>query len=145
MSDLLFKSFDYPAPVDLVWEVLTSVTFMKQWYFPQLLKFEPVPGFHFKFTDHDQSYQKEWVVTRVKTGKLLAHSWAYKGYPGTSEVVFRLTPDGNNTHLSVEQSGIESFPDHPHFAVERFDAGWDNLLGSNLRRLLEADGERRTM
>lgn len=29
-------------------------------------------------------------------------------------------------------------PDHPHFHRERFDQGWDNLLGQNLKLLLHS-------
>jgi len=32
---------------------------------------------------------------------------------------------------------LESFPNDPHFKRERFEWGWDNLLGQNLKYLLE--------
>ena len=133
----LVKEFDYNAPIDKVWQTLTDTNKMKQWYFPQLQKFQPIVGYKFQFIDDNQAYHKEWIVTKVAAGKTLAHSWAYKGYTGSSEVTFDLSAEGNKTKLIVTQTGLESFPDHPHFKRERFDWGWDNLLGQNLKHLLE--------
>ncbi len=139
MSTPLIKEFDYNAPVSHVWAALTETGKMRAWYFFQLQNFEPVVGYKFQFSDTDAGYRKEWVVTKVEAGRTLAHSWAYKGYPGSSEVIFSLSADGNRTRLRVTQTDLESFPDHPHFKRERFERGWDNLLGQNLNHLLEQD------
>jgi len=133
----LIKEFYYHVPHEKVWEALTDISQMKKWYFPQLQKFEPVVGFKFQFDDDNAGYQKEWLVTKVIEGKTLAHSWAYKGYPGKSEVIFDLFPEETRTRLKVTQTGLDSFPVHPHFKRDRFDSGWDNLLGQNLKHLLE--------
>lgn len=137
MNSPLIKEFHYYVPIAKVWETLIDKDKMKEWYFPQLQQFEPVVGYKFQFDDEGSSYHKEWIVTKVVAGKTLAHSWAYKGYPGSSEVVFDLFAEGNNTTLRVTQTGLESFPNHPHFKRERFDWGWNNLLGQNLKHLLE--------
>ncbi|MGV8091806.1 MAG: SRPBCC domain-containing protein [Mangrovibacterium sp.] len=137
MSTPLIKEFDYNIPIGKVWQALTNVDKMKEWYFPQLQKFEPIVGYKFQFDDNSSEYQKEWVVTKVKDERTLAHSWAYKGYPGSSEVIFDLFVDENKTRLRVTQTDLESFPNHPHFKRERFEWGWNNLLGQNLRHLLE--------
>jgi uncharacterized protein YndB with AHSA1/START domain len=137
MNDPLIKTFDYNTPIEKVWQSLTDRDKMKKWYFPQLQKFEPVVGFKFQFDDHDAEYQKEWIVTKVVEDKTLAHSWAYKGYPGNSEVIFDLFPEGNKTRLKVTHTDLDSFPNDPHFKRERFEWGWDNLLGQNLKQLLE--------
>lgn len=139
MSIPLIKEFRFNASIEKVWQALTDKNKMKDWYFPQLQKFEPVAGFKFLFKDDGAEYRKEWVVTKVEEGKTLAHSWSYKGYPGVSEVIFDLFAEVNKTMLRVTQTGLESFPDHPHFKRERFDWGWDNLLGQNLKQLLEND------
>lgn len=138
MGTPLVKEFNYNVPIETVWQALTDTDKMKQWYFPQLQKFEPVVGYKFQFTDDSAEYRKEWIVTQVTEGKRLAHSWAYQGYPGSSEVIFDLFAEGNKTGLRVTQTGLESFPGHPHFKRERFERGWDNLLGQNLKQLLES-------
>lgn len=137
MSTSLIKEFNYSVPIAKVWQALSDKDKMRSWYFPQLLNFEPVVGFKFQFDDNHADYQKEWVVTKVTAGKTLAHNWAYKGFQGSSEVIFDLFSDEGNTVLRVTQTNLESFPDHPHFKRERFEWGWDNLLGNNLKQLLE--------
>jgi uncharacterized protein YndB with AHSA1/START domain len=137
MDKPLIKEFSYNVPIDEVWQALTETEKMKVWYFPQLKKFEPKVGFKFKFEDDNAEYQKVWVVTKVTEDKTLAHTWAYKGYPGSSEVIFDLLPEGDKTKLRVTQTDLKSFPNHPHFKRERFEWGWNNLLGQNLKHLLE--------
>jgi uncharacterized protein YndB with AHSA1/START domain len=141
MEIRLIKDFGYDVPIDEVWQALTDKDKMKEWYFPQLEKFEPVVGYKFHFNDGNSEYHKEWIVTKMVKGKTLAHSWAYKGYPGSSEVTFDLFEDGNKTRLKVTQTGLGSFPNHPHFKKERFEWGWDNLLGQNLKHLLESSNK----
>lgn len=136
VSTPLIKEFSYNAPIEKVWQALTDTHKMKTWYFPQLRKFEPVVGFHFEFDQGHDKYQKEWIVTNVVEGKTLAHSWAYKGYPGKSEVIFDVFADKGKTKLRVTQTDLESFPNDPHFKRERFEWGWDTLLGQNLKQLL---------
>lgn len=137
MQHPLRKEYYYNAPIGKVWQALIDKNKMKAWYFPQLRNVEPIVGSVFQFDDTNADYQKEWIVTNVVEEKTFAHSWAYKGYAGKSEVVFDLTADGNKTMLSVTQTGLESFPDDPHFNRERFEWGWDNLLGKNLKQMLE--------
>ncbi|MEO5893960.1 MAG: SRPBCC domain-containing protein [Ferruginibacter sp.] len=141
MEILLIKEFDYNSPIEKVWHTLTDTNKMKEWYFPQLQKFEPVVGYKFQFDDTNLDYHKEWTVTKVVTSKTLTHSWSYKGYPGSSEVTFDLMADGSKTKLRVTQNGLDSFPVDPHFRRERFEWGWDNLPGQNLKRLLEINSQ----
>ena len=129
----------FNAPIEKVWHVLTDTGKMKEWYFPALLKFEPVVGYKFEFTDDGSSYKKEWIVTKVVNGKKLAHSWSYKGYLGNSEVVFELFEEDNQTRLILTHTGLESFPNDSHFARHRFEDGWKRIIGSNLKDALEKE------
>jgi len=127
----------YNAPIEKLWLALTETDKMKQWYFPQLTDFEPVVGFQFKFKDDGSPYKKEWTVTEVINGQKLAHTWVYKGYPGLSEVTFELFPEEDKTRLQLTHTGLESFPDDPHFARSRFENGWATIIGINLNEFLE--------
>jgi hypothetical protein len=69
----------------------------------------------------------------------LAHSWVYKGYPGSSEVIFELFEQDDKTRLKVTHTDIESFPRDPHFARHRFEEGWNRILGTNLKHFLETN------
>jgi uncharacterized protein YndB with AHSA1/START domain len=126
----------FNAPLQKVWEALTDEAQMRLWYFPQLQKFKPVPGFEFVFTNDGSPYQKEWQVTKVIPGRLLAHSWTYKNYPGYSEVTFELFDEGSNTRFKLTHTGLASFPPDPHFARQRFEDGWKQILGTNLKNHL---------
>jgi uncharacterized protein YndB with AHSA1/START domain len=137
VSNPLVKEFTFNVPAEKVWTAIIDKDTMKKWYFPQLREFKPVTGFRFQFDDQGAGYQKEWIVTQMVEGKRLAHSWAYKGYQGSSEVIFDLFPQDNTTKLRITQTDLESFPNHPHFRRDRFESGWDHLLGQNLRQLLE--------
>lgn len=137
MDTTLVKEFSYNVPIENVWNALTEKDQMKIWYFSQLKEFEPRVGFKFQFDDDGANYQKEWIVTKFEAGKIFAHSWAYKGFPGKSEVIFELFSEQHKTKLKVTQTGLDSFPSHPHFNRERFESGWENLLGNNLKNLLE--------
>jgi uncharacterized protein YndB with AHSA1/START domain len=130
----------YDSPIETVWEALTDEDQMRAWYFPQLKHFRPAVGFMFEFVDDGSPYQKEWQVTQLAEGRRLAHSWVYKGYPGRSEVIFDLTAEGGKTRLRLTHTGLASFPDDPHFARERFESGWQRILGVNLKQHLAAHG-----
>lgn len=127
----------YNSPLEVVWDALIDENKMREWYFPQLKKFQPVAGFMFEFTDDGSHFQKEWRVTQVVQGRKLAHSWIYKGYPGSSEVTFELFEHGAQTRLKLTHTGLASFPDDPHFARDRFETGWQRILGGNLKSFLE--------
>lgn len=127
----------YESTVAEVWDALTDENKMREWYFPQLQHVKPVVGFQFEFANDGSAFQKEWQVTRVVAGKLFAHSWTYKGYPGRSEVTFELFDQGNATRLHLTHSGLASFPRDPHFARNRFETGWHEILGVKLKRFLE--------
>jgi len=137
MDTPFFMEEIFNSRIEAVWDALTDENKMREWYFPQLKKFEAVVGFKFEFIDDGSTYQKEWRVTQVVDGKKLAHSWVYKGYPGSSEVSFELFEDGAKTRLKLTHSGLASFPHDRHFARERFEAGWQNIIGGNLKNYLE--------
>jgi uncharacterized protein YndB with AHSA1/START domain len=136
MNDPLIIEEVYNASIEEVWQVLIDENKMRIWYFPQLQKFKPIVGFKFVFNNDGSSYQKEWIVTKVEEGRLFAHSWSYLGYPGNSEVQFELIREGESTRLILNHAGLNSFPSDPHFARIRFENGWKQILGSNLRNCL---------
>jgi len=135
-APLVFE-YVYEYPITQVWESLTGEAAMRDWYFPQLISFKPEAGSDFVFANDGSSYQKEWRVTRVEKGSLLAHSWIYKGFSGKSEVTFELFDEGKKTKLVLTHTGLESFPSDPHFARSRFENGWSQILGENLNSFLK--------
>ena len=96
------------------------------------MTYQPKPFFVFGFTNDGSAYQKEWKVTKLTKGQKLAHTWAYKGYSGSSELSFELFPEGAKTKLKITHTGLESFPDNSHFARHRFEWGW-GLISDTLK------------
>ena len=140
---VLERVFD--APAALVWRALTDVDEMRHWYF-NLTAFEPRVGFEFRFTGGDckePPYVHCCRVVEAITEKRLAYTWRYEGYAGNSLVTFELFAEGKKTRLRLTHTGLETFPAIAAFAKANFMAGWTELVGSSLKRFVEARrGER---
>ena len=128
----------FNAPVARVWEALTDADEMRIWYF-DLKEFKPEPGFKFEFSvEHEgNSYHHLCQVTEVTPQKKIAYTWRYKGEPGNSLVTIELSPDGNKTKLRLTHEGLETFPKTPAYARKNFEAGWSEIIGSELKKFVE--------
>jgi uncharacterized protein YndB with AHSA1/START domain len=126
------------APVPRVWQALTDVEQMRQWYF-DLKEFKPEPGFEFEFVvEHEgNSYHHLCRVTEVVPQKRIAYTWRYKGEPGDSLVTIELSPEGEKTRLKLTHSGVETFPKTPAYARKNFEAGWTAIIGTELKQFVE--------
>jgi len=126
------------APVSQVWSALTDVDQMRQWYF-DLKEFEPEVGFEFEFVvEHEgNSYHHLCRVTEVTPEKKIAYTWRYKNEPGDSLVTIELFAEGDKTRLKLTHSGIETFPKTPAYARKKFETGWTQIIGSELKQFVE--------
>ncbi|MBS1565867.1 MAG: SRPBCC domain-containing protein [Bacteroidetes bacterium] len=128
----------YNAPAQAVWEALTDIRKIRQWYF-NMDDFKPQPGFRFSFEGHNEG--KTFVhlceVTAVEPGKKLSYTWTYKGYPGASEVTFELFPEGDKTRVKLTHTGLETFPDIAEFKRSNFEMGWTQIIGTMLKEYVE--------
>lgn len=126
------------APVARVWDALTNVEQMRQWYF-DLKEFRPEVGFEFEFVvEHEgNSYHHLCKVTKVIPQKTIAYTWRYKGEPGDSLVTIALFAEGDKTRLKLMHEGIETFPKTPAYARKNFEAGWTTIIGSELKQFVE--------
>ena len=130
------RTFD--APVSRVWKALTDVDQMRVWYF-DLKEFKLQIGFEFEFVvEHEgNAYHHLCKVTEVIPEKKIAYTWRYKGEVGDSLVTFELFGEGDRTRLKLTHSGIETFPKTPAYARKNFEAGWTEIVGSELKRFVE--------
>ena len=128
----------FTAPVARVWQALTDVGEMKEWYF-DLKEFKAEVGFEFEFTvEHEgMTYHHLCKITEVIPQKKLAYTWRYKGHEGNSLVTFELSADGDKTRLKLTHEGLETFPKTPSFARENFMEGWTQIIGSSLKDFVE--------
>ena len=133
------------APVAQVWKALTDVDQMRQWYF-DLKEFKPEVGFEFEFVvEHDgNTYHHLCRVTEVISEKKIAYTWRYKNEPGDSLVTIELFAEGNKTRRKLTHSGIETFPKTPAYARKNFEAGWTQIIGSELKQFVEKTGKKKS-
>ena len=130
------RTFD--APVARVWDALTDVEQMRQWFF-DLKEFKSEPGFEFGFVvKHEgMTYDHRCKVTELIPQKKIAYTWRYEGHEGDSLVTIQLFPEDNKTRLKLTHEGLETFPRLPSFARENFEKGWTEIIGSELKRFVE--------
>jgi uncharacterized protein YndB with AHSA1/START domain len=128
----------FNAPVERVWKALTDVEQMRSWYF-DLKEFKPTVGFEFEFVvEHEGNrYHHLCRVIDVIPQKKIAYTWRYKGEPGDSLVTFELFGEGDKTRVKLTHTGIETFPKTPAYARKNFEAGWTEIIGSELKQFVE--------
>jgi uncharacterized protein YndB with AHSA1/START domain len=128
----------FAAPIQRVWDALTTPEAMAQWYFA-VPEFRAVVGCQFGFTvEHEGNvFVHECRVTEVAPPKRLAYTWRYPDHEGDSLVTFELEPEGNQTKLTLCHTGLDTFPKTPQFARNNFLNGWTSLIGEDLKRFVE--------
>jgi len=67
----------------------------------------------------------------------LTYSWIYDGYEGCSYVTFELSDENGNTRLTLTHTGLDTFPIIPDFAIQNFEAGWNDIINNSLKTFLE--------
>lgn len=129
----------YHAHIAKVWKAISDNTEMKNWYFA-IDEFRAEPGFKFHFSggSEEKSYLHLCEVREAVENKILSYTWKYEDHPGDTLVTFELFADGENTDLRLSHLGIGSFPqDNPDFKKESFEAGWNEIIGKNLKEYVE--------
>lgn len=128
------------APIETVWQAITDLKQMKQWYFPMIESFKPEVEFETQFNvrHEEKDYLHIWKVTEVVPGKKITYSWKYGEYAGDSFVTFELFPEGNKTKLRLTHMGLETFAPEKHPEVKRsnFVMGWTHFSGA-LKQFVE--------
>ncbi len=130
----------FNASIDAVWNALTEIDQMHQWYFENIPSFKPEVGFETQFNieSGDRNFQHKWKVTEVVPLKMIKYNWKYEDYPGDSFVVFELFKQNNFTKLKLTVHILEDFPeDIPEFKRESCIGGWKFFIQKNLKEFLE--------
>lgn len=131
------QTFDSSS--DVVWNSITEIEQMRQWFFEDIPSFEPEVGFEtqFKVKSQDRSFLHMWRVTEVVPHKKITYDWKYEGYPGDSTVVFELFEQDDSTKLRLTHRVKESFPeDIPEFTRESCVEGWTFFIQKSLKAYL---------
>jgi len=135
----------YHAPVKAVWEAITDVDKMRQWYFPSLDELVAEVGFETRFDvwHDDKIFVHIWKVKEVEPLKKISYEWKFGGYPGDSVVSWELFTDSEGTRIVLTHTSVETFRGdlHPDLAVHNFVAGWTDFIGKKLKDFVEEETE----
>jgi|SRR6185503_1165688 len=133
----------YNAPLKTVWDAITDIEKMKQWYFPMLEEFEPEIGFETRFdvSHNGKVFVHIWKINEVVPFRKISYEWKFGGYPGDSIVSWELFPDGEGTRIVLTHTGIGSFRGdlHPDLTAQNFEAGWTSFIGTALKNFVEEE------
>lgn len=130
----------FNSPIQVVWNALTQVEQMKQWFFPNIPSFKPEVGFQTKFDveSGNRKFTHLWKIVEVIPGRKITYHWSYKEYSGEGFVNFELFEKDAQTLLQLSNIGLESFPkDIPEFRRESCQSGWEYFIQGNLKDFLE--------
>lgn len=123
MSDTIEREVHIDAPVERVWELITSAEHVGRWFGDAGAELELRPGGALKVHWKDNG-SVDGVVEDVEPTTRFSYRWRHPDAASTL-VEFTLTPTGSGTRLHVRESG---------FATRRslYDGhlkGWEIELG----------------
>lgn len=130
----------FKNPVIKVWQAITEIGQMRQWFFENIPDFKPEIGFNtqFEVQVEDRTFTHLWKVTEVVLLKKITYNWKYKEYPGDSFVIFELLEGNEKVKVRLTTKVIEDFPDHiPEFLRESCVQGWHYFIQERLTDYLK--------
>lgn len=130
----------FKTSVQQVWEAITVLDKMTQWFFPNIPSFEAVVGFQTQFTvqSEDRIFPHKWTLTEVIPMKKIAYEWQFEGYQGKALSIFEIEEKDTHTILKLTAKVLEEFPDDiPEFKRESGVAGWNYFIKESLKGYLE--------
>lgn len=130
----------FNASANSVWNAITSLYQMRQWYFDNITSFKPEVGFETEFNvqSQDKNFIHKWKVTEVIPVRTISYNWKYEGISGDSFVKFELFENNKSTKLRLTHQVLENFPDDiPEFKRESGVEGWTYFIKKRLKEFLE--------
>lgn len=122
-----------------LWNAITELNQMRQWFFENIEAFEPEIGFKTKFIieNEGRTFPHLWTIKEVELFKKIAYQWKYEGYAGDSEVTFDLIGQKNGIKLKLIHKVLKSFPQNiPEFRRESCLGGWNYFIKDRLKNYL---------
>ena len=129
----------FNASLVKVWEAITELNQMKQWFFENIEHFETIKGFETQFIVQveNRTFTHLWKLTEVIPFKKITYNWKYKEYEGDSFVTFELFEKNNQVELKLTHKVVAEFPnDIPEFSRESCLDGWNYFIGQRLKDYL---------
>ena len=132
---------NYNTSIENVWDAITKVDLMRQWFFENIPSFKAEIGFKTQFIvqTETRSFQHLWEITKVEPLKKIAYNWKYKDYNGDSYVEFELFEKLNATRLKLSHHVLEDFQENiSEFTRASGVAGWNYFIKESLKNFLYA-------
>jgi len=129
----------FEASIETVWQAITELEQMQQWYFPNIPEFRPELGFETQFLiqNEGRNFTHIWKVKEVIPNQLIGYSWNFEEYIGEAYSNFHLEEKEGKTQLTLESHVVEEFPSNiSEFKRESGQAGWDYLIKESLANFL---------
>lgn len=126
---------------DRLWNAITDLDQMKQWFFENIEAFEPRVGFETSFIVENEGriFPHHWRITAVEPLRKISYNWRYEGYAGNSLVTFEISKLENGCKLMLTHEFTENFPQEiPEFRRESCKEGWNWFIQKKLMEYLNA-------
>jgi uncharacterized protein YndB with AHSA1/START domain len=123
----------------VVWQAITNVDQMTQWFFKDIPDFIPKVGFKTQFNVQtpNRDFLHLWTITEVIPLQKIVCNWKYKDYVGDSYVTFELFESQDQTKLVLTTTVTEDFDDTiEEFKYESGLAGWNYFIKESLKHFL---------
>ncbi len=140
MNTPLISEFTYNASPEKIWKALTDKEQMKEWYF-DINEWKPEVGNEFSFYEPggNQKFLHRGQITELIPNERLQHTWYYpERSKGVSTVTWNLTPEGDQTKVTLTHEGLETFADGgADFDPKNFEGGWKDIMSRSLKEYVE--------
>ncbi|KUG25542.1 hypothetical protein ASZ90_004635 [hydrocarbon metagenome] len=126
--------------IQRIWNSITDIKEMHNWYFENIPSFLPEVGFktQFNIQSEERNFLHIWQVIEVIPARLIKYNWKYEGYNGDSNVTFELFDQNDKTKLRLTVEILEDFSeDIPEFRRESCINGWNYFIQNRLKEYLE--------
>nr|WP_314492303.1 SRPBCC domain-containing protein [uncultured Chryseobacterium sp.] len=128
------------APIEKVWNALTTESELHSWYF-DIPEFKAEKGEMFQFYEpgEERKYLHQIEIIEVTDRQKLKHSWFYPDFSEEKTfVTWSVELVEDETWVTLTHEGTEKLKDLGEgFSKESFTKGWNEIIGQSLKLYLE--------
>ncbi|BAX81389.1 SRPBCC family protein [Labilibaculum antarcticum] len=140
-SQAIFVQQSFNKTREQVWNAITDLTQMQQWFFENIPDFIPEVGFETRFNVDagERQFMHLWKITEVVPLEKIVYDWRYENISGVGTLSFKLLQEGEQILLRLTNKGMDSFPkDIPEFSRESCKGGWQYFINQRLNEFIES-------